>query len=250
MDFKNKVVLITGAGSGIGKTAAIAYADLGAKVVVSDINVENGNQTNQFIHENGGSSIFVEADVSKQDQVKNLIKSATTTFGGLDIAINNAGIGAPRSRTPDVKEEHWDKVIAVNQTGTFYCMQEELKVMAEKGHGNIVNIASIAGLRGLPMQIAYTASKHAVVGMTKAAALEYTRQPIRINAICPVFTKSPLLDQLIKSQEDIETKLIRTIPMRRFGKASEIVNAILWISSDQASFVTGLAFPIDGGQLA
>jgi len=250
MRFKDKVVLITGSGSGIGKTAALAYSKEGAKIVVSDYNETNGQQVVQEITEQGRAAIFAFADVSKPDQVAAMVDTAVKHFGQIDIAINNAGTGCPLSKTSRVPLEDWDRVIAVNQSGVFYCMREELKVMEKQGFGNIVNIASMAGLKGLPQQTAYTASKHAVIGMTRAAALEYTRQPIRINAICPVFTKSPMLDSLLNMKEGIDQKLLSTIPMRRFGETQEIVDAILWISSDQASFVTGMALPIDGGMSA
>ena len=250
MRFDDKIVLITGAGSGIGKQAALTYFDKGAKVVVSDINEINGQSVCTEILEKGGDAIFIKADISDYEEVKSLFQEAINYFGQLDIAVNNAGMGSEITKTPRVKHQDWDRVIAVNQTGTFYCMQEELAIMEKQGFGNIVNIASMAGLKGLPRQIAYTASKHAVVGMTKAAALEYTRLPIRINAVCPVFTKSPMLDDLLSMQDGMDKKLMQTIPLRRFGKTEEIVDAILWLSSNQASFVTGLALPVDGGQSA
>lgn len=250
MDFKNKVVLITGSGSGIGKAAAIAYARKGAKVVVSDINVAGGEEAVATIKAEGGDAIFIKANVANYEKVKNLIAKTVEHYGRLDIAINNAGIGSALNRTGHFKLKDWDKVIAVNQTGLFYCMKEELAIMEQQGSGNIINIASMAGLRGLPNQISYTASKHAVIGMTRAAALEYTRYNIRINAVCPVFTSTPLFDNLLNMREDMDTILKKTIPMRRFGKPEEIVEAIMWLSSDSASFTTGLALPIDGGQSA
>lgn len=250
MNFSNKVILITGAGSGIGQAAALAYAAEGGKVVVADINVAGGQATVEQITAAGGEALFVETNVADYEAVKAMVAKTIEAYGQLDVAINNAGVAAEWVKTSEVSPQDFQRVIGVNQTGVFYCMKEELKVMEKQGFGNIVNIASMAGLKGFARQMAYAASKHAVIGMTKSAALEYTRQPIRINAVCPVFTHSPMLDQLFGIQEGIEQRLVHTIPLRRYGEAKEIVQAIMWISSDQASFTTGLALPVDGGQLA
>lgn len=250
MEFKDKVVLITGAGSGIGRVAAKNYAAEGAKVVVSDINAPNGEKVVKEIEAANGTALFIEADVSNYEAVQDLVQQTVTHFGRLDIAVNNAGIGGAMTNTTETSLENWEKVIAVNQTGVFYCMKEELKVMQQQGSGNIVNIASMAGMKGFPKQLAYTASKHAVIGMTKAAALEYIKFNIRVNAVCPVFTHSPLLEQMFEYKAGLKEKLLYAIPMRRYGEAQEVVEAILWLSSDKASFTTGLALPIDGGQSA
>lgn len=248
MRFENKVALITGAASGIGKAAAESFAHEGAKVVLSDRNVELGEATTAAIKAKGYTAIFVAADVSNYEDVKRLIDRTVEEFGRIDIAINNAGIGGALAPTSHVEQADWDKVIAVNQTGVFYCLKEELRVMGEQRSGSIVNIASIAGLRGLPNQIAYVASKHAVVGMTKTSALEYARHGIRVNAVCPVFTHTPLVEQLLSARSDMEEKLLKTIPLRRFGEVEDIVNAINWLSNDASNFVTGMIMNIDGGQ--
>lgn len=248
MKFKDKVVLITGAASGIGLEAAKTFAREGAKLVLTDLQEAEGKAAAEALREQGTEVAFVAGNVADYEHVKEAVATAVSTFGRLDIALNNAGIGGPMAPTGKMRLKDWDSVIAVNQTGVFYCMKEELEVMAQQGSGSIVNVASIAGMRGLPNQIAYTASKHAVIGMTKSAALEYARNGIRVNAICPVFTHTPLVDKLFASAEGLDQKLLRTIPLRRFGEVSDVVNAICWLVDDASSFITGLALPIDGGQ--
>ncbi len=253
MEFQNKVVLITGAGSGIGRVTAHAFAKEGAVVVVSDINEEGGKETvGQIATMGGKEAVFVKCNVTKFEEVENLIKSAVTQFGRVDIAINNAGIGTLPAKTINTSLEDWDKTMAVNATGVFYCMKLELKQMMQQGGGGIVNTASIAGLRGLPNNIAYVASKHAVVGMTKTAAMEYAPHNIRINALCPVFTVTPLFnpEMMEKISAGLPKKLKANIPMRRFADPIEMANATLWLCSDKASFMTGHAMPVDGGLTA
>lgn len=252
MEFLNKVVLITGGGSGIGKATASAFAKEGGIVVVSDIQEENGKAVVQEIIQAGGKATFRKANVAVFEEVENLTNQIVEQYGKLDIAINNAGIGGIPSRTIDHSFENWDKVMAINATGVFYCLKSQIKQMLAQGGGAIVNTASIAGIRGLPNNIAYVASKHAVVGMTKTAAMEYARKNIRINAICPAFTVTPLfnpatMEQLSKGLSD---KLKATIPMKRFGNPMEIAMAILWLCSEKASFVTGQALAVDGGLTA
>lgn len=253
MLFKNKVVVITGGGSGIGKVSAIKFAEEGAKVVVSDVNENDGEAVVASIQASGGIASFVKADVSKYEEVEHLIQTTIDTFGGLDIGLNNAGIGGNITlKTADADVSDFDRVMAVNTSGVFYCMKLQLQHMQQQKSGAIVNIASIAGLRGLPNNLAYVASKHAVVGMTKTAAMEYAKHGIRINAVCPAFTKTQLFNPELYEQfaPGIADKLMKTIPMRRFGEASEIADAILWICSERSSFVTGLALPVDGGLTA
>jgi len=252
MEFKDKVVVITGAGSGIGRVTARAFAKEGGIVVVSDISEKGGAETVQQITQDGGQAAFIKANVADYEEVKQLIEQTVAKFGRLDIAINNAGIGGLPARTTDHSLETWDKVMAINSTGVFYCMKEEIKQMLAQGSGVIVNTSSIAGLRGLPNNIAYVASKHAVVGMTKTAAMEYARNNIRINAICPVFTVTPLFDPEVmdKISKGLPDKLKKGIPMKRFADPSEMANTILWLCSDKASFVTGHAMPVDGGLTA
>ncbi|MEL6718410.1 MAG: glucose 1-dehydrogenase [Bacteroidota bacterium] len=251
MNFKGKTVLVTGAASGIGKMTALTYGEKGAKVVVSDVNTSSGKEVAKEITSAGGEAIFVEADVADFDSVSSLVETTIRHFDRIDIAVNNAGIGSSRTAKTDQHGlNDWDKVLAVNQTGVFYCMKLELQQMLKQQQGTIINIASVAGLKGLPNNLAYTASKHAVVGMTKAAALEYARKNIRINAVCPVFTHSPMLEQLFASKEGLREKLVHTIPMGRYGKPSEITNTILWLSSEEASFITGQSIAVDGGMMA
>lgn len=250
MSFKDKVVLITGAGSGIGRAAAIAFAAEGSKVVVSDVNEDGGRETVAAIKKAGGIGHFRKANVANYRAVVELVDETVSKFGRLDIALNNAGVGGSRVPVSNYELAEWDQVIAVNQTGVFYCMREELKVMAKQGAGCIVNTSSIAGLRALPMTIAYTASKHAVIGMTKTAALEYARYGIRVNAVCPVFTETPMVESLVAGQEALAEKLMKTIPLRRFGQVEDIVNAIFYLCDDKSSFITGQSLPVDGGQMA
>jgi len=251
MRFKNKVIFITGAASGIGRESALHFSREGARLAISDWNVTGLEETKNLLSEKGADVRSYQLDVSKHDQVQSVMREVNTDFGSLDIALNNAGVGALNNfRTAEHTLEDWDRVIAINQSGVFYCMKEELAIMSEQGSGVIVNISSIAGIRALPRQIAYVASKHAVIGMTKTAAAEYARIGIRVNAVCPVFTKTPMFEKMLDSREDLRDKLVHTIPVGRYGEASDIVNAILWLSDDQSSFITGLAIPVDGGQTA
>ena len=247
---EGKTALITGSGSGIGRSTALLMAKEGARIMVSDINEEGGQETVKMIVDSGGEAAFVKANVANAEEVKNLVAQTVQIFGRLDIAVNNAGIGGPFVPTSKYQDADWDKVIAVNQTGVFYCMREELKYMEQQGSGSIVNIASIAGLKALSNSIAYVASKHAVIGMSKTAAVEYAKMNIRVNAVCPVFTRSPLFDQMFDFGPGYEEKLKRNIPLRRYGQPEDIANAILWLSTDASSFVTGLALPVDGGMMA
>ena len=248
--FINKTIVITGAGAGIGRATALAFARKQGNVVVSDIAVAAGEETVDLIKKEGGEATFIEADVTSLPQIKNLMQQAVHIYGSLDVGINNAGIGGPFKRTAEYLDEDWEKVIAINQTGVFHCMREQLKIMLAQEKGAIVNVSSIAGLRGMENTCAYVASKHAVLGLTKTAGREYARQNIRINAVCPVFTKSALIDQIFDVNPAYEDILRKAIPMRRFGETEDIANAILWLSADAASFVTGLCLPIDGGLTA
>ena len=251
MRFKEKVVFITGASSGIGRESAIQFGTEGAHLALSDWNVSGLEETKSMVRELGAKVQTYQLDVSNYGQVREVLQNVHTDFGRLDISLNNAGIGAHNNyRTAEHTLEDWDRVIAVNQTGVFYCMKEQLTIMKEQGSGVIVNISSIAGIRALPRQLAYVASKHAVIGMTKTASSEYAKFGIRVNAVCPVFTNSPMLEKMFSQREDLREKLVHTIPVGRYGETSDIVNAIMWLSDDQSSFITGLAIPVDGGQTA
>ncbi len=252
MTFKDKIILITGAASGIGRAAALAFAKEGGIIIVSDINEKEGIETVAQIKATGRKAIFIKTNVADFTSVEKLMQRIVDQFGRLDIAINNAGIGGAVTRTVDYPLASWDKVMAINASGVFYCMKTQIPIMLQQGGGAIVNTASIAGLKGLPNSLPYVASKHAVVGMTKTAAMEYARHNIRINAICPVFTVSPMFDPdaIEKIAKGLPDKLKANVPMKRFAKVEEQVAAMMWLCSNGASFVTGHALPVDGGLTA
>ena len=248
MDVKDKIVIVTGAGSGIGAATAKHFAKHGAKVVVSDIDLDRAKKVADEIVTNFGESLPIKANVAVFEEVENLIQHTVTAFGRLDVIVNNAGIG-PRNllKTGDATLKDWDLVIAVNQTGVFYCMKLAIQQFEKQGYGNIVNIASLAGLKASPNNISYSASKFAVVGMTKSAALEYAKKNIRVNAVCPGYTETNLLEDLFDQKPPLKEGLRQAIPMGRYGSVKEISNAIFWLSSDESSFVTGHALTLDGG---
>lgn len=244
---QNKVALVTGAGSGIGKAVAELYAKLGAKVVVSDVNEIHGADVVSQIKAAGGEAIFIKADVSDAAACEALVAGTVKQYGSLDIAVNNAGIGGEANLAGDMSINGWDKVIAVNLGSVFYCMKYELQQMLKQGKGAIVNMASILGQVGFATASGYVAAKHGVVGLTQNAAIEYADKGIRINAVGPAFINTPLLDNM-----DAATKqmLVSLHPMGRLGEANEVAELVAWLSSDKASFVTGSYYPVDGGYLA
>ena len=248
MQVENKVVIVTGAGSGIGKATALHFAHHKSNVIVSDINLEAAQKVVDEILANNGKSIAIKTNVANFNEVEDLIKQTVVQFGQLDVMVNNAGIGPEKLlKTADSTLEDWDAVIAVNQTGVFYCMKLALQQMLKQGHGNIVNIASLAGLKASLNNISYSASKFAVVGMTKSAALEYASKNIRVNAVCPGYTNSALLDKLLSAREDMDAMLKGIIPMKRYGNAIEIAEAVVWLASDSTQFMTGQTLTLDGG---
>ena len=247
MEVKNKIVIVTGAGSGIGKATAIHFAKYGATVVVSDIDLESAKKVVAEITANGGKAIAMQCNVAKFEQVENLVNTTVSKFDRLDVLVNNAGIGPHLLKTHEATLKDWDRVIAVNQTGVFYGMKLALQQMLKQGGGNIVNIASLAGLKASPNNISYSASKFAVVGMTKSAAMEYATKNIRVNAVCPGYTASALLDQLISAKPEMDAILKSVIPMKRYGEASEIADAVVWLASDNTKFITGQTITLDGG---
>lgn len=250
MSFKNQSVIITGGSSGIGRATAIEFAKRGANVVVSDINEAGGKETVEIIQKSGGQAIFVKTNVAEAADVQVLIDTCLEKYGQLDHMINNAGIGQGLHFFDQITDDHWAKTIAVNQTGVFYCMRAALKVMKGQKSGNIVNTASAAGIRSAPRMGAYAASKHAVVGMTKSAAAEYGKYGIRINAICPTVIMTPMGESYLGGNEDLQNVMLRLVPMRRFGQAEEVARTICWLCSEDASYLTGVALPIDGGSNA
>lgn len=244
---ENKVAIVTGAGSGIGREVALKYAAEGAKVVVSDINEKGGNETVEAIRNQGGDAIFIKADTSKASDNEALVAQTVKHYGALHIACNNAGIGGPSLPTGEYTVEGWEKVIGINLSGPFYGMRYQIPAMLKSGSGAIVNIASILGQVGFANSAAYVASKHGVVGLTQNAALEYSAQNIRVNAVGPGFIKTPLLEGM---DTDAMKFLVSKHPIGRLGEASEVAELVLWLSTDKASFVTGSYYPVDGGYLA
>ncbi|MEL6670868.1 MAG: glucose 1-dehydrogenase [Bacteroidota bacterium] len=249
-DFSNKVAVVTGAASGIGRAVSLKLAASGAKILVSDIHAEKGAETVAMITEAGGEAHFIACDVTKEDQVEAMVKEAVFRFGGLHIGINNAGVGGGFFPSHAVPKDVWKFVVDVNLHGVFHCMQAQIPHMLKAGGGAIVNISSAAGVGGFANQAAYSAAKHGVIGLTKSAALEYAAQGIRVNAVCPAFTRTQMVDTMFDIQPTWEEKLKRTIPMRRYAQASEIADGIVYLCSDASSFVTGHTLMMDGGMKA
>jgi len=248
--FEGKVALVTGGGSGIGRATSLAFANEGAKVVIDDINVEGGEETLAMVKRAGGEAIFVKANVSKATEVEPLVQKAIDTYGRLDCAYNNAGVGEPLKRVHKTSEDNWDRVMATNLKGVYLCMKYEIPHMLKQGKGAIVNTSSLAGLKGLSGQAAYVASKHGVVGLTKSAAIEYATLGIRINCICPGVINTPLIAPNMKDRPHVEKGYIDMEPIGRLGKPEEIASAVLWLCSDEASFAIGSIFSVDGGVVA
>jgi NAD(P)-dependent dehydrogenase (short-subunit alcohol dehydrogenase family) len=245
-----KVALITGAGSGIGRASALTFAREGAKVVVADVIVEGGEETVRLIHQAGGEAVFMRADVSQAAEVEALVKKAVATYGRLDCAHNNAGIEGPGATTVDYAEARWDRVIAVNLKGVWLCMKYEIPEMLKHGGGAIVNTASTAGLVGYPRGSAYVASKHGVVGLTKTAALEYAKSGVRVNAVCPGAIDTPMMGRITDHRPQRAARMAAAEPVGRMGQPGEIAEAVVWLCSDAASFVTGHAMAVDGAMTA
>lgn len=245
---EGKVALATGSASGIGRATALAFAEQGAKVGVADLDTDGGYETLRMIRQKGGEGVFVPTDVTRAAEVEAMVHKVVRTFGGLDYAFNNAGIVGTPSSTVECTEENWDRVIAVDLKGVFLCMKYEIPFMLKQGHGAIVNTASVAGLIGIKKNIAYVASKHGVVGLTRAAALEYAQAGIRINAVCPGFVRTPLLR--LDTMPEFEGHYTSAEPMGRLGRPEEIAAAVVWLCSDGASFVTGHLLSVDGGLVA
>lgn len=242
-----KVALVTGAGGGIGRAAAVAFAASGAAVLVSDINPEGGTETVALIGAAGGKARFERCDVSQPDQVKAMVGAAVEAFGRLDFAFNNAGIN--NLGADEYDDTVWARSLGVNLSGVMYCMREQSEAMLKSGGGAIVNTSSINGLVGNPAQPGYTATKHGVVGLTRHGALRWAKAGIRVNAVCPGVIETPMTAPLT-ANPDMKKLLDSMTPMGRMGQAHEIASAVVWLCSDQASFVTGHALVIDGGATA
>lgn len=246
--FERKVAIVTGGSFGIGRATALAMAARGAKVVIADW-VEDTHTLNA-ISDAGGDAIFVKCDVSQSADVKALIEKTISAFGRLDFAFNNAGIEGIPGPLVEGKEENWNKTLAVNLTGVWLCMKDEIAEMLKGGGGVIVNCASIAGLVGFPNSAAYVASKHGVVGLTKTAALELAKSNIRVNALCPGVIKTPMIDRFTGNNPEVEEQFKNSEPIGRLGTPEEIAETVVFLCSDGASFITGQAIAVDGGWVA
>jgi len=250
---KGKVAIVTGAAAGIGRATALAFAQAGANVLVADVNTAGGEETVRLIREAGGTAEFIQVDVTKDEQVAAMVKRAVDLWGGLDYAFNNAGIEGALAPTHEYPEEAWQRVIDINLTGVWRCMRHEIPEMLKRGGGAIVNCASILGLVGFANAPAYTAAKHGVVGLTKAAAQEYAELGLRVNAICPGFIETPMvMERGVQLGKDkaAYAQVASLHPMNRLGKPEEIANAVLWLCSPEASFVTGYPLAVDGGYVS
>ena len=246
-----KVAIITGAASGIGRATSQIFAREGAKLVLADVQEEGGNETVKLVKDVGGSAIFVKVDVSKWADTEAMVAKAVATYGRLDCAFNNAGIDGKGGRIHECTEENWARVISINLTGVWLCMKAEIAQFMKQGNGGaIVNTSSDAGLIGVSGMPAYVASKHGVAGLTKAAALEYGRHKIRVNAVCPGPIRTPMLGRLLSAKPGNEEKMARAEPLKRLGEPSEIGEAVAWLCSERASYVHGLPMPVDGGFMA
>jgi NAD(P)-dependent dehydrogenase (short-subunit alcohol dehydrogenase family) len=245
---QNKVAFVTGAAFGIGRATAIAFASRGANVVIADW-IED-NTTLSEIQKMGGNAIFIKCDVSNGNDIERTLNESVKKFGRLDFAVNNAGIEGQNALTHECTEQNWDKTIGINLKGLWLCMKAELPIMLKQGTGSIVNVASIAGLIGFQGLPAYVVSKHGVIGLTKTAALEYAKQGIRINAVCPGVIKTEMVDRVTGKDKLVEKQFEDMEPVGRMGTPEEVAEAIVWLCSDAASFITGHSLNVDGGWLA
>jgi NAD(P)-dependent dehydrogenase (short-subunit alcohol dehydrogenase family) len=244
---ENKVALITGAAQGIGKSMALLFAENGAKLVITDLNAEAGENVVNAIENNGGEAIFVKADTSNPEDSRKSVDAALARFGKLDIAVNNAGIVGPVQSIEEYDLNAWNKVLSINLSGVFYGMKYQIPAMLKNGSGSIINMSSIVGSAGAANFSAYVSSKHGVIGLTRTGALEYSSRGIRINAVGPGYTDTSMIDFLDSEQKDI---VGASHPIGRLARVEEIAEFVLWLASDKASFATGTYYPIDGGYLA
>ena len=249
-DFSGQVAFVTGAATGIGRATAVAFAKSGAKVVAVDVNHADAEKTVRMAQEFGAEAMFVKCDVSKPDEVLAAVEATVTAFGTIDHAFNNAGVEGAQAMTGDSDEANWDRVIDINLKGVWACMKYQIPVMLKNGRGSIVNCSSIAGVIGFPGIPAYDASKHGVIGLTQTAALEYATQNIRVNAVCPGVIQTPMIDRFAHGEAQIRRQLAEGEPVGHMGQPEEVAAAVLWLCSDQSSFVTGHPLVVDGGWVA
>ncbi len=245
---KNKVAIVTGGGSGIGRASCLLFAREGAKVVVADYVAEGGNETVRQTKAAGGEAVFVQTDVSKSAEVQNMIGATIRNYGRVDILFNNAGIEGPSTKLANLKEEDWDRVIAIDLTSVYLGMKYVIPEMVKQGGGVILSTASVAGMVGFQGSGAYAAAKAGVINLTRLAALEYADKNIRVNCICPGVIETPMVDRVVGGRP--RERIVRTEPMGRLGRPEEIANAALFLASDESSFATGAPFIIDGGYVA
>jgi NAD(P)-dependent dehydrogenase (short-subunit alcohol dehydrogenase family) len=249
-EFQDKVGIVTGAASGIGRATALAFAKMGSKVCVADLDEGGGEKTVSFIQELGGDSFFLRTDVSRPADVKRMVEESVKRFGGLNYAFNNAGIEGQPAKVNEVTEDAWDRMMSINLKSVWLCMKEQIPEMLKQGEGAIVNCSSVAGLIGIQSMSPYVATKHAVVGLTKTAAIEYAQTGIRINAVCPGVIQTPMIDRFTGGSSEALAGLEASSAMGRVGRPEEIADAVLWLCSSKSSFVVGQALPVDGGWLA
>lgn len=240
-------ILITGAASGIGAATAKAFAAAGASVLLADVQQAEGERLAGELREKGARALFIPCDMLQEADIQNAVRAALSEFGALNFAFNNAGIEGVQAPTAECTNDNWERVIDVNLRGVWWCMKHEIPAMLEAGGGAIVNCSSIAGLIGFSNIAAYVASKHGVVGLTKAAALEYAERKIRVNAVCPGAIQTPMIDRFTGPDPAAKDALANGAPMARMGRPEEIADTVLWLCSDAASFVTGQAIAVDGG---
>ncbi len=247
MRLKNKIAIITGGASGIGKSAAILFAQHGAKIVVADIDEQGAKQTVADIQDIGNEAVYVQTDVTISANTERMVAEAVSRYGKLDILLSSAGI-AMRLPVADLPEEDWHRCLDVNLTGVYLCAKAAIPAMKKNG-GSIINLSSIYGLVGAEIRAAYAASKGGVTNLTRSMALDYAKEHIRVNCICPGFVETPLVAEVVKTPQEYR-KLADRHPMRRLAQPEEIAYGALYLASDESAFVTGIALPIDGGYTA
>jgi NAD(P)-dependent dehydrogenase (short-subunit alcohol dehydrogenase family) len=246
--FAGKVAFVTGAANGIGRAAALAFAREGAGVVAADLSEHGNQETARMIEEAGGHALAIKCDVSRDSDVETALEKTVETFGRLDFAFNNAGVEQPITPTAELTEEQWDRIVDINLRSVFLCMKHEIPLLLKQGGGAIVNTSSGAGVKGIAGQAAYCAAKFGIVGLTKAAALDYAKSNIRVNVVCPGIIDTPMMDRFSGGTPEGRERVIGQEPVGRMGKPEEIAAAVVWLCSDAAAFVIGHAMVIDGGQ--